>query len=48
MSTGAPGGASTASEEEIEDDIEVEDTSTSNVTILPVGGTFIEGTTRYD
>ena len=46
MSTaGATGGASTAGEEEIEDDAEMEDDSTSKVSMLPAGGTFIAGTT---
>jgi len=44
MSTGAPGGASTTGEDEIEDDTEMEDDSTSNVPILAADGTFIAGT----
>ena len=45
MSTGAPGGAFTSGEEEMEDDTEMEDTSTSNVTMLTTDGTFIADTT---
>ena len=42
MSTaGATGGASTAGEEEMEDDAEMEDDSSSNVPMLAAGGTFI-------
>jgi len=44
MSTGDPGGASTAGEDEMEDDTEMEDDSTSNVPMLESGGTFIAGT----
>ena len=45
MSTaGATGGASTAGEEEMEDDAEMEDDSSSNVPMLAAGGTFIAGT----
>ncbi len=44
MSTGAPGGASTAGEDDMEDDAEMEDDSTSNVPMLAAGGTFIAGT----
>ena len=45
MSTGgATGGASTAGEEELEDDAEMEDDSTSNVSMLATGGSFITGT----
>ena len=44
MSTGAPGGAFTVGEEEMEDDTEMEDTSTSNVPMLTADGTFIEDT----
>ncbi len=40
----SPGGASTAGEEEMEDDAEMEDDSTSNVPMLAAGGTFIAGT----
>ena len=46
MSTaGATGGASTAGEEEMEDDGVMEDDSNSNVPMLAAGGTFIAGTT---
>jgi len=45
MSTGAPGGASTTGEEEMEDDGEMEDDSSSNVSMLVSDGTFIVGTT---
>ena len=45
MSTaGATGGASTAGEEEMEDDAEMDDDSRSNVPMLAAGGTFIAGT----
>ena len=44
MRTGAPGGASTEGQEEMEDHAEMEEDSTSNVSMLAVVGTFIVGT----
>ena len=39
------GGSSEAGDEEMEDQVEMEETSTSNVGMLPGRGTFMEGTT---
>jgi hypothetical protein len=42
--TGVRGGASEAGEEEMEDHVEMEQDSTSNVVMFVAGGTFIPGT----
>ena len=39
--TGARGGASVAGDEEMEDQVKMEETSTSNVAMLPGRGTFM-------
>jgi hypothetical protein len=44
MRTGAPGGASTEGQEEMEDPAEMEEDSTSNVSMLAADGAFIAGT----
>ena len=41
MSTGDPGGSSTEGEEQMEDHGDMEDYSTSNVSMLAAVGTFI-------
>jgi hypothetical protein len=46
MRTGAPGGASTEGQEEMEDHAEMEEDSTSNVSMLAADGTFIAGQTE--
>ena len=43
--SGAQGGASGEREEEMQEHMEIEDASTSNVPMLATGGTFIAGTT---
>jgi hypothetical protein len=45
MSTGARGGASEVHDEEMEEHVEMEEDSTSNVAMLAASGTFIAGTT---
>jgi hypothetical protein len=45
MSTGARGGELEEDDEEIEDLVEMEEDSTSNVTMFAANGTFMEGTT---
>ena len=45
MSTGTRGGSSEVCDEEMEEHVEMEEDSTSNVAMLVAIGTFIEGTT---
>ena len=44
ITTGARGGAFVSGDEEMEDQVKMEETSTSNVVMLPGHGTFMSGT----